>query len=33
MIAPFFVGLIADRYLAAEKLLAFLGLEAPALLK
>ena len=26
MIAPFFVGLIADRYFASEKILAFLGI-------
>lgn len=32
MIAPFFVGLIADRYFASEKLLAFLGLLGGLLL-
>src|SRR4029079_3579998 len=32
MIAPFFVGLIADRYFASEKLLAFLGILGGALL-
>ena len=32
MISPFFVGLIADRYFASEKLLAFLGIAGGALL-
>ncbi|MBW7891699.1 MAG: MFS transporter [Chitinophagaceae bacterium] len=32
MISPFFVGLIADRYFASEKLLAFLGFAGGALL-
>src|SRR5439155_25096458 len=32
MISPFFVGLIADRYFASEKLLAFLGLIGGLLL-
>src|SRR5437660_4437151 len=32
MISPFFVGLIADRYFASEKLLAFLGLAGGLLL-
>jgi nucleoside transporter len=32
MISPFFVGLIADRYFASEKLLGFLGIAGGALL-
>jgi nucleoside transporter len=32
MISPFFVGLIADRYFASEKILAFLGILGGALL-
>src|SRR5437667_8963707 len=32
MISPFFVGLIADRYFASEKLLAFLGIVGGLLL-
>ncbi len=32
MISPFFVGLIADRYFASEKLLAFLGIGGGVLL-
>src|SRR4249919_1302138 len=32
MISPFFVGLIADRYFASEKLLAFLGILGGVLL-
>src|SRR5690242_17292043 len=32
MISPFFVGLIADRYFASEKLLGFLGILGGALL-
>ncbi len=32
MISPFFVGLIADRYFASEKLLAFLGMVGGAVL-
>src|SRR5665213_1449321 len=32
MISPFFVGLIADRYFASEKILAFLGLVGGLLL-
>src|SRR5438477_11910433 len=32
MISPFFVGLIADRYFASEKLLAFLGIAGGLLL-
>ena len=32
MIAPFFVGLIADRYFASEKILAFLGIVGGLLL-
>ena len=32
MIAPFFVGLIADRYFASEKILAFLGIFGGLLL-
>src|SRR5665213_1387016 len=32
MISPFFVGLIADRYFASEKLLAFLGILGGLLL-
>jgi nucleoside transporter len=32
MISPFFVGLIADRYFASEKLLAFLGVAGGAVL-
>ena len=32
MIAPFFVGIIADRYFASEKLLAVLGIFGGALL-
>jgi nucleoside transporter len=32
MVSPFFVGLIADRYFASEKLLAFLGIAGGGLL-